>query len=93
MKIQKMSNHPIIFHASNDPGAPKFPFDNKTENGLKQYYDLKSKSYKDIPGIEDFIIIDNIRPTKTVWENSGSTITDLGDGIINLEFHTNRMII
>jgi 3-hydroxyacyl-CoA dehydrogenase len=32
--------------------------------------------------------LDNIRATKTVWKNSGSTITDIGDGILNLEFHT-----
>ncbi len=24
----------------------------------------------------------------TLWKNSGSTITDIGDGILNLEFHT-----
>lgn len=25
---------------------------------------------------------------KIIWENDGTTITDLGDGIVNLEFHT-----
>ncbi|WP_202409405.1 3-hydroxyacyl-CoA dehydrogenase/enoyl-CoA hydratase family protein [Hufsiella arboris] len=60
----------------------------KVENGIKKYYDIPSKSYKPIPGTEAFIILDNIRPTKTIWKNSGTTLTDLGDGIINLEFHT-----
>jgi 3-hydroxyacyl-CoA dehydrogenase len=60
----------------------------KIENGLRKYYDLASKSYKTIPGTEQFIQLDNIRSTKTVWKNSGTTLTDIGDGILNLEFHT-----
>jgi 3-hydroxyacyl-CoA dehydrogenase len=58
------------------------------ENGNKKYYDIPSKSYKSVPGSEAFIILDNIRPTNTIWKNSGTTITDLGDGILNLEIHT-----
>lgn len=60
----------------------------KVENGAKKYYDIPSKSYKTIPGTESFILLDNIRENKTVWKNSGTTLTDIGDGILNLEFHT-----
>ncbi len=60
----------------------------KVENGLRKYYDIPSKSYKTLPGSDTFIVLDNIRSTKTIWKNSGVTITDLGDGIINAEFHT-----
>ncbi len=60
----------------------------KTENGAKLYYDIPSKSYKRIPGTEAFILLDAIRDSKTVWKNSGATLTDIGDGILNLEFHT-----
>lgn len=60
----------------------------KIEDGKKLYYDIPSKTYKIIPGTEEFILLDNIRATHTIWKNSGTTITDLGDGIINLEFHT-----
>jgi 3-hydroxyacyl-CoA dehydrogenase len=60
----------------------------KIENGRKLYYDIPSKSYKSIPGYEQFIILDHIRPTNTVWKNSGTTLTDIGDGVLNLEFHT-----
>lgn len=60
----------------------------KVEGGKRLYYDITSKSYKIIPGTEQFILLDNIRPTHTIWKNSGTTITDIGDGIINLEFHT-----
>ncbi|MBS1638406.1 MAG: 3-hydroxyacyl-CoA dehydrogenase/enoyl-CoA hydratase family protein [Bacteroidetes bacterium] len=60
----------------------------KIEDGVRKYYDIPSKSYKAIPGTEEFISLENIRAGKTIWKNSGVTITDLGDGIINAEFHT-----
>lgn len=60
----------------------------KVEDGKRLYYDIPSKTYKVIPGTEEFILLDNIRSSKTIWKNSGTKITDLGDGIINLEFHT-----
>ena len=58
------------------------------DNGIRKYYDIDSKSYKIIPGKGQFIILDNLRTNHEVWKNSGATIFDLGDGIINLEFHT-----
>ncbi len=60
----------------------------KVENGVRKFYDIPSASYKAIPGTEAFLILDNFRQNKTVWKNSGTTITDIGDGILNLEFHT-----
>ncbi len=60
----------------------------KIEDGKRLYYDTTSKNYKIIPGTESFILLDNIRAAKTVWKNSGTTIIDIGDGILNLEFHT-----
>jgi len=60
----------------------------KVEGGVKKYYDILSKSYKALPGTDEFIILDNIRENKTLWKNSGVSIIDLGDGILNVEFHT-----
>ena len=60
----------------------------KVVNGVKMYYDIPSKSYMAVPGTDDFIILDNIRDSKTIWKNSGTSIIDLGDGILNLEIHT-----
>ena len=60
----------------------------KVENGVKKYYDIPSKSYKNVAGSAGIIILDNIRKTNVVWGNSGSTIFDLGDGVLGLEFHT-----
>lgn len=60
----------------------------KIKNGKKYYYSIESKSYELIPGTEDLIVLDNLRDENTVWSNKGATIVDLGDGILNLEFHT-----
>ena len=58
------------------------------ENSSRKYYDIPSKAYKTIPGTEEYISLEIIRPTKTVWKNSGATLTDIGDGIVNLEWNT-----
>ena len=60
----------------------------KVENGQRKFYDIGSKEYKVIPGTEEFILLDTLRDTNVVWSNPGSTIFDLGDGILGLEFHT-----
>ncbi len=65
-----------------------FPSFYKIENGKKKYYDIKTSEYKEIPGTKDFIILDNYRDNKPVWQNVGATLHDIGDGILNLEFHT-----
>jgi 3-hydroxyacyl-CoA dehydrogenase len=60
----------------------------KVEGGVKKYYDIPSKSYKPVPGLNEFILLDNLREEKVLWSNAGSTIFDLGDGVLNLEFHS-----
>ena len=60
----------------------------KTEKGSKQYYDIASKSFVTIPGTENLVLLDALRAENTIWTNGDTTIVDLGDGIINLEFHT-----
>ena len=59
----------------------------KVQNGRRHYYDIPTKSYKIIPGQDSFIILKNLSD-KIVWKNAGSTLYDLGDGIVNLEFHS-----
>ncbi len=59
----------------------------KVEGGQRKYYDIPSKSYKVIPGTEQFILLDNTRAA-AVWKNAGGTVHDIGDGVLNLEFHS-----
>lgn len=60
----------------------------KLDNGKKLYYNQNKKAYESIPGQESFIILNNIKATNKVWGNSESSLIDLGDGIVNLEFHS-----
>ena len=58
------------------------------DEGQSIFFDQNAGKYDNIPGQESFIILDNIRKNKTLWSNSGSSIQDLGDGIINFEIHS-----
>jgi len=60
----------------------------QVKNGNRHYYDRSTKSYKPIPGTEGFVVLDHLREAKTLWKNKGLSIIDLGDGILNAEFHT-----
>jgi 3-hydroxyacyl-CoA dehydrogenase len=60
----------------------------RTEKGNKQYFDRASNDYKTIPGTEDLVMLDVLRSENTVWKNADTTIVHLGDGILNIEFHT-----
>ncbi len=58
------------------------------KDGATYYYDIQEKSYKKVPGQDNYIYLDNYRPTNTLWHNDDASIIDLGDGIINVEFHS-----
>ncbi|NQU35582.1 MAG: 3-hydroxyacyl-CoA dehydrogenase/enoyl-CoA hydratase family protein [Bacteroidetes bacterium] len=60
----------------------------KVEKGMLYCYDIPSKSYKVIPGQEGRLSLEVLRQTNVLWENNDLTIFDLGDGVINAEFHT-----
>jgi 3-hydroxyacyl-CoA dehydrogenase len=57
-------------------------------DGFKYYYDIPSGEYKLIPGQDGKLSLELLRKTNVLWENDDLTIFDLGDGIINAEFHT-----
>lgn len=84
--MEQYGNHAAAWvHEMLDAGNTSFY---KVEAGIKKYYDIPTKSYKALPGTDEFIILDHIRENKTLWKNSGVSIIDLGDGILNVEFHT-----
>lgn len=60
----------------------------KVEDGTLKYYDIPSKTFKAVPGRENFIVLDNLRENAPVFKNSGCTVHDLGDGVMNVEFQT-----
>jgi 3-hydroxyacyl-CoA dehydrogenase len=61
----------------------------KVENGVRKFYDKEIKTYQPVAGVENFIILDNLRASgKVLWKNAGASVIDLGDGILNVEFHS-----
>jgi 3-hydroxyacyl-CoA dehydrogenase len=60
----------------------------RTENGKRKFYDISTSSYKPVPGTESFIILDTLRADRTVWKNKGCSLIDIGEGVLNVEFHT-----
>ncbi|HEY9176702.1 MAG TPA: 3-hydroxyacyl-CoA dehydrogenase/enoyl-CoA hydratase family protein [Flavipsychrobacter sp.] len=61
----------------------------KTENGRRKYYDIQSKSYKEIPGSGSVIILEHL-DEKIVWQNSACKLVDTGDGVVALSW-TSKM--
>ncbi len=59
-----------------------------TENGIKKYYDVASGNYLPVPGKQGAIVLDHLHENHLLWGNSGCSVIDLGDGILNIEFHT-----
>jgi len=58
------------------------------KDGATYYYDIQTGDYQKIPGQDDYIYLDNYRTTNTLWQNDDASIIDLGDGIIDIEFHS-----
>jgi len=59
----------------------------KIENGKTLCYDPQSKTYKPIPGSDEFIILSNYQ-SKIVWKNANATVYDIGDDVIGLQWNT-----
>lgn len=58
------------------------------KDGKKFYYDIPSKTYVEIPGQEFLLSLELLRASNVLWQNTDTTIFDLGDGVLNIEFHT-----
>ncbi|MBK9542830.1 MAG: enoyl-CoA hydratase/isomerase family protein [Bacteroidetes bacterium] len=57
------------------------------KNGQQEFYDLQKGSRKSKSGGSQIILLDASRE-KTVWKNAGCSLIDIGDSVLNLEFHT-----
>ncbi len=58
------------------------------QESKQYYYDVKQQQQIKIPGQDGFIILNNIRESKTIWSNSEAAIQHLGDGVLNVEFQS-----
>lgn len=60
----------------------------KIIEGKNYAYNQLTKDFEKIPGQDSFIILDQIRETKTIWSNAEASIQHLGDGVLNVEFQS-----
>ena len=60
----------------------------KSENGHRLCYNPATKTYEILPGGASFVILDNYRDRKPVYQNAECTLHDIGDGVLCLEFHS-----
>ncbi len=59
----------------------------KIENGKTICYDPQSKTYKPLPGSNEFIILSN-QTDKLVWKNSSCKVYDIGDDVLGIQWNT-----
>lgn len=61
----------------------------KKEVGKDLYFDQTQKSYRPVPTKPAHIVLKTLKDEKRVLKsNAGATLIDLGDGVMNVEFHT-----
>lgn len=58
----------------------------KRQQGRRLYYDSASRSYLPIPGLDTFIILNDLRDAAPVHTTSETVLHDIGDGVLCLEF-------
>ena len=58
------------------------------KDGKMQCYNIEVAKQKTIPTLNKIIILENIKPSSLVWENKGVSLIDIGDNVLNIEFHT-----
>lgn len=58
------------------------------QDGKKTCYAPVDKQHLQIPNQDEVVSLDLLRVNNTIWKNSDCSIIDLGEGIINLEFHS-----
>ena len=59
----------------------------KIESGKTLVYDPMSKTYKPVPGSNDFIILSNYQD-KMVWKNGSCKLYDIGDEVLGLQWNS-----
>ena len=58
------------------------------KKGVRYCYNIKSEKQLIIPGLENIVSLKNLDKNYLVWGNKEASILDIGDGIINVSFHS-----
>ena len=60
----------------------------RISDGKSNFYDIQAKKFQPISGSNDVISLSTLDSSKTIWKNEEASIQDIGDGIINVTFHS-----
>lgn len=60
----------------------------RVSEGKSNFYDLQTKKFQPISGSNDIISLSTLDSSKTIWKNEEASLHDIGDGIINITFHS-----
>ena len=60
----------------------------RISEGKSNFYDLQTKKFQPISGSNDIISLSTLDSSKTIWKNEEASLHDIGDGIINITFHS-----
>jgi 3-hydroxyacyl-CoA dehydrogenase len=83
---------PAIAQAMIAAGADSFY--KKDETGRKLYFDLASKTYKPEPVSVNILLLSSLKQNgAVVKKNDDSSLIDLGDGILDCEFHCKMNVV
>ena len=60
----------------------------KNDIGALDYFDSDTQKYKLLPDQKGLIDLYILKKSNTVWENNVASLIDLGEDVLNLEFHS-----
>jgi 3-hydroxyacyl-CoA dehydrogenase len=60
----------------------------RNRDGIRECWNPSKKDYEPLEGQEGRVALAWLPESATVWSNSGCTLQNLGDGILNVAFHT-----
>ena len=58
------------------------------KKGVRYCYNIKTEKQIIIPGLENIVSLKSLDKNSLVWKNKEASILDIGDGIINVSFHS-----
>ena len=58
------------------------------KKGVRYCYNIKTEKQLIIPGLENIVSLKSLEKNSLVWGNKEASILDIGDGIINVSFHS-----
>lgn len=58
------------------------------KKGVRYCYNIKTEKQIIIPGLENIVSLKSLDKNSLVWGNKEASILDIGDGIINVSFHS-----